>query len=87
MKLEAVFWDYPQFLDENYLSEFMQQHKNTEIYFWLMYRFLEHARVVDTFHFFKIQEIAANINKLKLTDYARKKWNRMIEVYGDHPGK
>lgn len=87
MKLEAVFWDYPQFLDENYLREFMQQHKNAEIYFWLMYRFLEHARVVDTLHFFKIQEIADNINKLKLTDYARKKWNRMIEVYSEYPGK
>jgi len=86
MKLQAVFWDYPKFLDENFLSEYMQKKKDSEAYLWIMNRFLEHARVIDTFHFFTIDEIAQHIQKLKLTDYALKKWKRMIEVYHDSSG-
>jgi hypothetical protein len=87
MKLEAVFWDYPQFLDEKYLYEFIKANKNTDLYFWFMNRFLEHGRVIDTFHFFNIKEISNNLHKLKLTEYSRKKWNRLIEVYDNASGK
>lgn len=87
MKLQAVFWDYPEFIDEKYLSEFIRNNKNTDIYLWIMNRFLEHGRVIDTLHFFSIPEIAANLPKLKLTDYTIKKWNRLIHVYSDASGK
>ena len=87
MKLQAVFWDYPKFLDENYLSSFIHKKKDTDVYLWIMNRFLEHGRVIDTFHFFTIHEISRNINKLRLTDYSLKKWNRLIEVYCDSKRK
>ena len=87
MKLQAVFWDYPKFLDEKYLSEFIQTNKDTDIYLWIMNRFLEHGRVIDTFHFFKTNEISSNLQKLKLTDYSLKKWTRLIEVYSDSQRK
>jgi len=81
MKLQAVFWDYPKFIDKSYLSEFIQTKKDTDLYLWIMNRFLEHGRVIDTFQFFSIDEISKNFQKLKLTDYSQKKWNRLIEVY------
>lgn len=87
MKLQAVFWDYPKLLDENYLNDFLNEKKNTDTYLWLMNRFLEHARVVDTFHFFTINEISKNLPKLRLTEYSLKKWKRLIEVYNEIPGK
>ena len=81
MKLQAVFWDYPKFLDQKYLSNFLKDNKNKDAFFWIMKRFLEYGRVVDTFFFFDIKEIANNLNKLKLTEYSQKKWNRLIEIY------
>jgi len=81
MKLQAAFWDYPKFLDERYLTETIQSKRDTDIYLWIMNRFLEHGRVIDTFHFFNINEISRNFHKLRLTDYSLKKWNRLIEVY------
>ena len=81
MKLQAVFWDYPKFIDKNYLSEFIQTKKDTDLYLWIMNRFLEHGRVIDTFQFFSIDEISRNFQKLRLSDYSQKKWNRLIEVY------
>lgn len=83
MKLQAVFWDYPQFLDENYLNSTLRTKKNSDIYWWIMNRFLEHGRVVDVLKFFTIDEISQNLDRLKLTDYATKKWKRLIEVYSD----
>ncbi len=82
MKLQAVFWDYPQFLDENNLASIIHTEKDSDIYRWIMNRFLEHGRVVDVLKFFTIQEISQNLDKLKLTDYATQKWKRLIEVYG-----
>lgn len=51
---------------------------------WIMSRFLEHGRVVDSFKYFTITELAENIPKLKLSSYTLKKWKRMIELYGKH---
>lgn len=81
MKLVAVFWDYPQFLDENYLNSIIRSNKNSDIYWWIMTRFLEHGRVVDALKFFTIDDISQNLTKLKLSDYALKKWKRLVEVY------
>ncbi len=82
MKLQAVFWDYPQFQDENKLRKFLQQNKQQPVYYWIMTRFLEHGRVVDTFGFFNLEEIAKHLNQLRLSQYSRQKWQRLLEVYG-----
>ncbi len=85
--LKAAFWDYPQFTDEAMLRSYLVERKNTSFYFWLMVRFLEYARVVDTLKFFAIEEIAGQLSELKLRPYTRKKWKRMVEVYGTSSGK
>jgi antitoxin VapB len=85
--LKAAFWDYPQFTDEAMLRSCLVERKNTSFYFWLMVRFLEYARVVDTLKFFAIDEIAGQLSELKLRPYTRKKWKRMVEVYGTSSGK
>ena len=85
--LKAVFWDYPQFTQEEAVKSSLKGNMGSNIYLWIMGRFLEHGRVVDIFNYFKIQEIAEHLPKLKLTSYTLKKWLRMIEVYGDSSGK
>jgi hypothetical protein len=83
--LKAAFWDYPQFTEEKTLLTYLQERKDTSLYFWLMGRFLEYARIVDTLKFFAIDEIAAQLPHLKLRPYTRKKWTRMVEIYGTPP--
>jgi hypothetical protein len=51
-------------------------------YLWILKRFLEYGRVVDTISYFKIDEISKQLPKLWLTPYTYKKWKRIIEVYG-----
>ena len=82
--LKAVFWDYPQFSDEENLKNFLKQKLEQSLYLWIISRFLEHGRVVDTLQFFTINEIKDNLPKLKLSDYTLVKWKRMIELYGEH---
>jgi len=84
MKLQAVFWDYPRFLDKDYLQSFLKEKKGTDAYYWVMKRFLEHGRVIDTLQFFTITEVADQLSILQLSDYAEKKWSRLVEVYA-HP--
>ena len=81
-RLQAVFWDFPQFTDEVYLRSLLAQ-SNQDIYFWIMARFLEYGRVIDTLRFFNINEIAENLDKLNLKQYNRNKWQRMVEIYAD----
>ena len=80
--LKAVFWDYPQFTEKDNLKNFLQENRNSGVYLWILKRFLEYGRVIDTIGFFKIAEIAAALPRINLTPYAQKKWRRMIEVYG-----
>jgi hypothetical protein len=80
--LKAVFWDYPQFTDKENLQKFIIENKGKDSYYWILKRFIEYGRVIDTFAYFKMEEIAQKLPKLNLTPYAIKKWNRMIEVYG-----
>ena len=79
--LKAVFWDYPQFTDEESLKKYLNEEKSS-LYTWIMYRFLEYGRVVDTLKYFNIKEIAEFLPKLKLSNYTITKWKRMIELYG-----
>jgi hypothetical protein len=81
-KLMAVFWDYPKFRDENHLRQFINDKKGKSAYYWIMNRFLQYGRVVDTFLFFDVKEISKNLDKMQLSEYAAKKWKRLIEVYG-----
>ena len=82
--LKAVFWDYPQFSNEENLKHYLKQKLDKSLYLWIISRFLEHGRVVDTLQFFTINEIKENLPILKLSDYTRVKWKRMIELYGGH---
>ncbi|MBN2357755.1 hypothetical protein JXO59_16715 [candidate division KSB1 bacterium] len=81
MKLESIFWDYPKFTDRDYLIKFIRSKKDTDVYGWIMTRFLEYGRVVDTLSFFSIEEISRYLPQLKLTSYTRKKWNRLSKIY------
>ena len=82
--LKAVFWDYPQFTDKEILKNYLKQEPDKSLYLWIISRFLEHGRVVDTLQFFTINEIKENLPKLKLSDYTLVKWKRMIQLYGEH---
>lgn len=82
MNLKAVFWDYPEFTDEGNLKRCINENKRKGVYLWILKRFLEYGRIVDTLYLFNIDEISERLTKLKLTPYSKKKWRRMIEVYG-----
>jgi hypothetical protein len=81
--LEAVFWDYPQLKNETNLKRFIKKSKKSKkSYSWVLRRFLENARVVDTLEYFSLREIADILPEIRLSPYSRKKWKRIIEVYG-----
>ncbi len=77
----AVFWDYPKFRDETHLRQYIKDKKGQSAYYWVMNRFLQYGRVVDTFSFFDIKEISTELGNMQLPEYALKKWKRLIEVY------
>jgi hypothetical protein len=81
--LKAVFWDYPQLTNQEQLLTFIRENrKSKKVYMWILKRFLEHARVVDVLQYFSLEEIAGYLPDTNLTPYSRKKWKRIIEVYG-----
>jgi len=82
--LKGVFWEYPQFTREEYVLQTLERarrQKDIEVYRWMMRKFLEHGRVVDTLRFFPIDEIAEHLGELRLSPYIRRKWQRLVEVY------
>lgn len=81
--LKAVFWDYPKFTDPAHLRDVIQKNTDQKIRLWILKRFLEYGRVVDTWDYFSMAEIAKHLPDLNLSTYAHKKWKRMIEVYGE----
>jgi hypothetical protein len=86
--LKAVFWDYPRLATPANLKAFVESHKDQpRVYRWLLRRFLEHARPVDTLSYFSIREIAGALPGLRLSPYSRKKWRRIVEVYGHAQGR
>jgi hypothetical protein len=81
--LRAVFWDYPGLASPSELKAFIENHKaQPKVFRWLLRRFLENGRAVDALSYFSFQEIASHLPGLTLSSYARKKWQRIIEVYG-----
>ena len=78
--LKAVFWDYPKFADKDYILSIINDN-NHFLKNWLLRRFLEYGRAVDTLGFFNINQIEGAMHSLRLRPFTRKKWNRLIEVY------
>ena len=85
--LKAVFWDYPKFTNKKYLKKYLLKNKNKTSYKWILYRFLENGRAVDTFSYFKKEEIVKLLPELKLSEYSFKKWKRIMEVYNESKRK
>jgi hypothetical protein len=82
--LKSVFWDYPEFTEEQHLLEILSENRFREdqrLYSWILSRFLEHGRAVDAMRYFTIEEIALHLSQLRLTPYSSAKWQRLIEVY------
>ena len=82
--LKSVFWEYPEFAEEQHLRQALERCRaaaDRRMYLWIMRRFLEYGRAVDALRFFSIDEVASNLEKLRLTDYSAKKWRRLAEVY------
>ena len=79
--LNAVFWDYPEFTDPDEIRRILLEEGNQRARRWLLRRFLEHGRVVDTLLFFSLDTISTALPLLKLAPYSLKKWKRIVEVY------
>ena len=82
--LKGVFWEYPQFAKEEVISQTLERarrQRDVELVRWMMRKFLEYGRAVDTLRFFSIEEIAEHLRELRLSPYTRKKWQRLVEVY------
>jgi hypothetical protein len=82
--LKSVFWEYPELTDERHLQEILETcrlREDRRMYLWVLRRFLEYGRAADALRFFSLDEIAANMNKLRLSVYASAKWHRLVEVY------
>lgn len=79
--LHAVFWDYPELTDPEIIRQRLRTAEDSGIFRWIMQRFLEHGRVVDTLSFFSLDAISKEFPTLQLSPYARKKWSRMLEIY------
>lgn len=84
--LRGVFWDYPELTHAAALSAFIEEARRNPQgaeWSWVMTRMLERGRVVDVRKSFSWKEIRAALSCLRLSDWARAKWKRMLEVY-DH---
>lgn len=79
--LKAVFWDYPEFTDPDEIHRILQEQGNQRVRRWLLKRFLQHGRVVDTLLFFRLDIISTELPRLNLDPYSFKKWKRIVEVY------
>ena len=84
--LAAVFWDYPELTDENRLRTYLHE-SSAGVRLWVLLRFLERARVADTFRYFGLEEIAAVVHTLRKDSAVLHKWERLLEVYGSTPGR
>ena len=84
--LKAVFWDYPDLCDPNAVGEMLEkarEQSDTQTLRWLMARFLERGRVRDTAFFFRPKEVQDMMRDLRISGRARKRWERLLQVYGD----
>lgn len=85
VRLKAVFWDYPELANAREFEKFLERRREMNDDWaleWILTRFLEHGRAVDAMKYFRLDEIRAMLPKLRLSPYAKKKWIRILEVYG-----
>ena len=80
-RLDAVFWDHPELADEAKLRVFLSQNSGTPTFLWVLARFVEHGRFVDTIQFFDLSEIRRLLPQTRVSTYARNKWARFFEIY------
>jgi hypothetical protein len=85
--LLAVFWDYPALADEDALRALLDEGKETERWRWVLMRFLERARVADTFKYFTRSDIASGVAALPESSPQRRKWERLLVVYDAPQGR
>ena len=85
--LKAVFWDYPEFSDPETIRKTLVESKNKRFRRWVLKRFLEHGRVVDTLSFFRLGDISSELPLLNIDSYSINKWKRIVEVYDQPSGK
>lgn len=85
--LKAIFWDNPRFTDPEVIHGYLLKQGNERIRRWMLRRFLEHGRVVDTLQFFDLAAIALELEHLSLKPYTYKKWKRIVEVYDPSKGR
>jgi hypothetical protein len=84
--LKAVFWDYPELSDPDALARVLKEARrenDSQKLRWLMGRFLERGRIKDTALYFRPKEIRANLGSMRISQRARKRWERLLEVYGN----
>ena len=83
--LKAVFWDYPDLCDNESIRNMLEkarEEKDIRTVHWIMSRFLERGRVRDTAILFKPKEIKKELAHIKISPRVRKRWERLLEVYG-----
>jgi len=83
--LKSVFWEYPELAREEHLRQVLENCRTSgdrQMYLWIMRRFLEYGRAADALTFFSIDEIVTHLDELRLSEYSRRKWHRLGEVYG-----
>lgn len=80
-RLESVFWDHPEFTSEEAVRAFLERNADGPDRVWMLARFLEHGRFVDTVLFFSLREIRDSLPLLRLSPDVRRKWNRFLEIY------
>jgi hypothetical protein len=82
--LKAVFWDYPLFQDYNSILSALQntrEKNDIQAFRWFLARFIERGRVKDVAMISSIAEVRENLNALRLSEYAYRKWQRLLNVY------
>ena len=83
--LKAVFWDYPELCDRKALEKRLEEARSKndrKTLQWIMARFLERGRFKDTASLFRPEEIRGHLDLLKISQRAKKRWKRLLEVYG-----
>lgn len=83
--LKAAFWDYPDLCDyegvRNMLEKARDENDIRTVH-WIMSRLLERGRIIDTAFFLRPKELKKELAHIKLSPRARKRWERLLEVYG-----
>ncbi|MBI5645321.1 MAG: hypothetical protein HY962_00185 [Ignavibacteriae bacterium] len=83
--LIPLFWDQPQFRDAEKLRQVLLS-GDASLRRWILLRFLQYARVKETFVWFTLDEIREVVPDLPARSADRKKWERLLEVYGSARG-